>query len=241
MVYLLGLTIPHWETQLFLAFLQVLSLLVVFLQDLKVLRQDCLQVMAASPVLVLAETTLLLVPDWVTTTTTDDAAAEADDPEVIGLEKLGVLDWDFEEVALPAAGEVPAAAFDEPAADPATDEAATAFDELAAAAFDEPATDPATDEATAAFDEPATDPATDEAAADGATDKAAADGATEEAAADGRTEEAAIDGATEEAAKEDGATEDGATEEPAGVSDKLMFVVITNVPVMEEWKRHLYG
>jgi len=56
---LFGLTTPHPETQTFLARLQVLILRVVFLHCLKVTWQDCLQLMAASPVLVLAAMTLL--------------------------------------------------------------------------------------------------------------------------------------------------------------------------------------
>jgi hypothetical protein len=53
------LTIPHPETQDFLAFLQTLSFLEVFLHALKVCWHAVRQLIAANPVLVLAETALL--------------------------------------------------------------------------------------------------------------------------------------------------------------------------------------
>jgi len=84
------LTTPHPATQTFLARLQVLILLVVFLQFRNTTWQSCLQVMAASPVLVLAALTLLCVAE---TAAPDDLATdEAAAPEVSGGDPLEVDD-----------------------------------------------------------------------------------------------------------------------------------------------------
>jgi hypothetical protein len=92
--YLLGLTTPQPETQVFLALLHVLIRRVVFLHDLKVLLQSVRQLMAASPVLVLAAFILLVEMEGVAAADkTDVAAADAPDERGgLGLEMLGVLD-----------------------------------------------------------------------------------------------------------------------------------------------------
>jgi len=88
---LFGLTIPHPETQAFLAFLQILSFLEVFLHCLKVTWHADRQLMAASPVLVLAEMTLLVDAEAAAADdlATDEAAAA---PEDAGGDPLGVAD-----------------------------------------------------------------------------------------------------------------------------------------------------
>jgi len=85
------LTIPHPATQTFFALLQVRILLVVFLQFLKVTWQVCLQVMAASPVLVLTTTCLLGEAE---TTAPDDLATDdtATVPDVSGGDPEEVAD-----------------------------------------------------------------------------------------------------------------------------------------------------
>jgi len=145
--------------------------------------------MAARPVLVLlARIWLVEIEGVAAADKTDVAAADAPDERGgLGLEILGVLDWDIDGVPVAAAetAEAETWTWDDPATDeaatwddPATDEAATWDDP----ATDEPATwdDPATDEPTTddpAIDEPTTDePAMDE----GATEEALRDGANPE-------------------------------------------------------------
>jgi len=228
---------PHWATQSFLALLQVLSLRVVFLQDLKVLRQDVRQLMAASPVIVFLLTTLLVEMEGVDAA--DCAAPEADETvTAAGTEPLGVFDWEMEGVWLAcccceeaatweaemeaAAWEAEAAAWEaemEAAAwEPWTEEAATWEAEMEAAAWE-----PWTEEAAA------WEPWTEEAAAwDAETETTTCD---EPATDDAITEVAAID----EAASDDAAKVDGANE-----SEPLTFVVMTIVPVIWGWMLQWY-
>jgi len=85
------LTTPHPETQVFLDLLQVRILRVVFLHCRKATWHACRQLMAASPVLVLAEMTLLVEAEAAAAEdfATDDAARA---PEELGGVPLGVAD-----------------------------------------------------------------------------------------------------------------------------------------------------
>jgi len=85
------LTTPHPDTQDFLAFLQVRSFRVVFLHCRKVTWHNDRQLIAASPVLVLAEMTLLVDAE---ATAADDLATDeaATAPEETGGDPLGVAD-----------------------------------------------------------------------------------------------------------------------------------------------------
>jgi len=163
--------------------------------------------MAARPVLVLlARIWLVEIEGVAAADRTDEAGTDAPDERGgLGLEILGVLDWDIDGVPVAAAetAEAETWTWDDPAielaTEPATDEAA------AEPAGDDPATEPATDEAAiepAAWDDPATEPATDEAAIEPA---AWDDPATDEPATD--------DPAIDEPTTDDPAMDEGATEE----------------------------
>jgi len=165
--------------------------------------------MAASPVLVLAA--LLLAAEVAAVEKVADVGATNPDETTIGLERLGVLDWDLEEVLLPAPDEATAGPEDEAAT---ADEGATPEDEATLFLEDEAATAPE-DEATAFLEDEAATAPEDEATT--APEDEAATAPEDEAATtdEGATapEDDAIAPEDEATTTDEGATEEGATDD----------------------------